>query len=306
MPNPSIDDLRIFALVAKLASFSRAAERQQASPSAISVAISRLEAQLGARLFHRTTRSVVLTHEGTELLGRCERLLDDFDEVAGLFHRQASELTGRLRIDVPLGMATGILMDMLPAFMARHPDLLMEVCSTDRRVDVVADGFDCVVRAGAVVDDLLVCRPLGCLELVNVASPHYLATHGRPECLADLAAHYLVNYAPNPSDQPAGFAYREGGAERVMTMRHRITVNNSAAYGAACRSGFGIAQVPLIGHETELASGRLVLVLPDHVPAPMPINQLYAHRRNIPQRVRVFGDWLADIVANAMRLDGGA
>lgn len=299
-PYPSVDDLRIFAMVAKLASFSRVAEQQQAAPSSISTAISRLEAQLGARLFHRTTRTVVLTQEGIALLGRCERLLDDFDEIAGLFRHSARQLTGRLRVDVPLGMATGILMDMLPAFMARHPLLQMDVSSTDRRVDVVADGVDCVVRAGPVVDELLVCRPLGYLALVNVVSDRYIDAHGCPDSLAGLHAHYLVNYAPNPSAQPAGFVYRDGPAERVLAMQHRITVNNSAAYGAACRSGFGIAQVPLIGHEADLASGRLVQVLPDYVPAPMPINQLFAHRRNVPQRVRVFGDWLAEIVTPSM------
>jgi DNA-binding transcriptional LysR family regulator len=299
-PSPSVDDLRIFLLVARLGSFSRVAAQQQASPSAISTAVSRLEAQLGARLFHRTTRTVVLTQEGTDLRGRSERLLEDFDEITGLFRQAASQLVGRLRVDLPLGMASGIVMDMLPAFMAQHPGLQMDVFSTDRRVDVVADGFDCVVRAGAVVDDLLVSRPLGYLPLINVVSPRYIAAHGRPDSLAALAGHYLVNYAPNPTDQPAGFTYRDGPAERVLPMAHQVTVNNSAAYNAACRAGFGIAQVPLIGVEADLAAGRIVQVLPDHSPAPMPINQLYAHRRNVPQRVRVFGDWLAGIVATSM------
>lgn len=299
-PNPSVDDLRIFMLVARLGSFSRVAAQQQASPSAISTAISRLEAQLGARLFHRTTRTVVLTQEATELLGRSERLLEDFDEITGLFRQAASTLDGRLRVDLPLGMATGIVMDMLPAFMAQHPGLQMDVFSTDRRVDVVADGFDCVIRGGAVVDDLLVCRPLGYLPVINVVSPRYIDAHGQPDSLADLAGHYLVNYAPNPTDQPAGFTYRDGPAERMVAMRHQVTVNNSAAYSAACRAGFGIAQVPLIGAEADLAAGRLVQVLSEYAPALMPVNQLYAHRRNVPQRVRVFGDWLAGIVATAM------
>jgi DNA-binding transcriptional LysR family regulator len=299
-PQPSIDDLRIFVLVAKVGSFARVAEQRQAAPSSISTAISRLEAQLGARLFHRTTRTVVLTHEGSELLGRSERMLDEFDEITGLFRQSASQLVGRLRVDIPLGMASGIVMDMLPQFMARHPGLQMEVMSTDRRVDVVADGVDCVVRGGPVIDELLACRPLGALPLINVASPGYLAIHGTPASLDDLGGHYLVNYAPNPADQPAGFAYLDGGQERVLPMAHRITVNNSAAYGAACRAGFGIAQVPLIGHAAELAAGLLVQVLPQTTPGPMPLNQLYPHHRNVPQRVRLFGDWLADIVTNAM------
>lgn len=109
-----------------------------------------------------------------------------------------------------------------------------------------------------------------------------------------------MNYQPNPSGQPTAFVYLEGQATRVLPMRHRITVNNSAAYGAACRAGFGIVQVPLVGVEAELAAGDLVQLLPDHPPPPIPVNLLYPHRRNVPQRVRLFGDWLAEVVATRM------
>jgi DNA-binding transcriptional LysR family regulator len=294
---PSVDDLRTFMLVARLGSFSRVAEQLETAASSISTAVGRLEAQLGARLFQRTTRKVVLTQEGKELLGRSERLLEDYDELAGLFRQGESRLTGRLRVDLPLGMASGIVMKLLPGFMARHPDLSVDVFSTDRRVDVIGDGYDCVVRAGPVVDETLACRPLGRLPLVNVASRAYLDTFGMPRSLADLAGHHLVNYQPNPSGAPAAFEYMEGQTTRMLPMRHRITVNNSAAYGAACRAGFGIVQVPRVGVEAELAAGDLIQVLPDCQPPPMPVNLLYPHRRNVPQRVRLFGDWLAEIMA---------
>lgn len=299
-PKPSIDDLRVFVLVAHMSSFSRVAEQLQASPSSISTSISRLESQLGARLFQRTTRRVILTHEGTVLLSHSERLLEDFEEVSALFRQAESQLTGRLRVDVPLGMAAGVMMRMLPIFSAHHPDLKLEVFSTDRRVDVIADGFDCVVRVGSVVDDSLVCRPLGLLPLVNVASHSYVEVHGIPHTLVDLDEHYLVNYAPNPSHPPGGFEYVEEQITRVMPMQHHVTVNNSAAYGAACRAGFGIAQLPLFSVENDLESGELIRVMSQHMPAAMPINQLYPHRRNIPQRVRVFGDWLVEVVETSM------
>lgn len=302
---PALDDLRIFVLAAQLGNFSRVADQLEVAPSSISMSISRLEAQLGARLFQRTTRRVVLTDEGMALLARGERLLDDFEELSDLFRQTESRLTGRLRVDLPLGMAAGVVMQLLPQFLARHPDLKLEIFSTDRRVDVIADGFDCVVRVGSVVDDTLVCRALGRLALVNVASPDYLATHGTPHSLADLETHYLVNYTPNPSDQSAGFEYLDGKVTRVIAMPHRITVNNSAAYGAACRSGFGIAQLPLSSVEAHLASGALAQVMPHHTPAPMPINQLFPHRRNVPQRVRVFGDWLAEVMETSMRARHG-
>lgn len=299
-PLPSTDDLRAFALVARLASFTRAALQLQIPRSTVSTAIKRLEAQLGARLLQRTTRKVVLTHEGQELLGRCERLLDDFEDLALLFREGDSQLRGQLRVDLPLGMASGVVMAALPEFMDRHPALRIDVFSTDRRVDVVADGFDCVVRAGNVVDDTLACRPLGQLPLVNVASRRYVELHGVPEELPDLDEHWLVNYQPNPTDAPAGFEYRDERGAVSLPMAHRVTVNNSAAYNAACRAGFGIAQLARASARADLESGRLVEVMKRYPPDPMPINLLYPHRRNAPPRVHLFGDWLVGIVRQSM------
>lgn len=293
---PSTADLRIFVLVAQLASFTQAALRLQVPRSTVSTSILRLEKQLGARLLQRTTRRVVLTREGEELLGRSERLLDDFEELAQLFSPDNQPLRGLLRVDMPLGMATGVVMASLPRFMESHPGLQISVSSTDRRVDVIADGFDCVVRAGDVVDETLACRPLGRLPLVNVASHDYVQAHGVPETLADLDQHWLVNYMPNPSSTPIGFEYRDGARVASIPMKHRMTVNNSAAYSAACRAGFGIAQIPTSTATPELRAGVLVEVMKQYPPEAMPINLLYPHRRNVPARVRKFGDWLGEVL----------
>jgi DNA-binding transcriptional LysR family regulator len=297
---PSTDDLRIFILVARLASFTRAALQLQAPRSTVSMSIKRLESQLGARLLQRTTRRVILTHEGQELLSRSERLLDDFEEMALLFKDGDSQLRGRLRVDLPLGMTTGIVMAALPEFMSRHPALQVDVFSTDRRVDVVADGFDCVVRAGSVVDESLACRRLGQLPLVNAASRRYIAMHGKPETVSDLSSHWLINYQPNPSDTPAGFEYRDARGAVSVPMAHRVSVDNSAAYNAACRAGLGIAQMARVSAAPDLQSGVLVEVMKRYLPEPMPINLLYPHRRNIPPRVRLFGDWLIEVVQASM------
>nr|WP_137923519.1 LysR family transcriptional regulator [Cupriavidus sp. 2SB] len=297
---PSTADLRVFVLVAQQASFTQAALRLQVPRSTVSTSISRLEKQLGARLLQRTTRRVVLTSEGQELLGRSERLLEEFEELATLFSTSHQQVSGLLRVDMPLGMAAGVVMAALPEFMARHPALQIDVCSTDRRVDVIADGFDCVVRAGSVVDESLACRPIGQMPLVNVVSRSYVAAHGVPEKLDDLAMHWLIHYMPNPSSTPMGFEYEEGGVTRSVPMAHRVTVNNSAAYSAACRAGFGLAQIPLATAAPDLETGLLVEVMTRHVPAPMPINLLYPHRRNVPARVRQFGDWLSERLDNLL------
>jgi DNA-binding transcriptional LysR family regulator len=293
---PSTDDLRIFLWVARLSSFSRAAEQLQLPRTSISNAIQRLEDRLGARLLQRTTRRVQITREGAELLERAERLLDDLDDIGALF-QQGSQLQGRIRADMPLGMAAGVVLPRLPEFLKRHPGLQIDIFSTDRRVDLLSEGFDLVVRAGAVVDESLVSRPLLTLALLNVASPAYVAAHGLPTTLDELADHWLVNYQPNPASQPAAFEYFDAasGNSVYLPMRHKVTVNNSVAYNAATHAGLGIAQIPASRARVEIAAGLLVSVLPHHPAAPMAARILFPHRRNIPQRVRAFADWIVDI-----------
>jgi DNA-binding transcriptional LysR family regulator len=291
-PNPSVEDLRIFTFVSRLSSFTGAALQLGVPRPTVSTSIRRLEMQLGVRLLQRTTRKVVLTHEGRELLRRSERLLDEYEELAVMFRMDGSSLSGYLRVDMPLGMATGLVMAMLPEFTDRHPQLQVDIFSTDRRVDVVKEGFDCVVRAGSVVDESLACRPLGRLPLISVASRQYVQRYGKPQRPSDLADHWLVRYQPNPADPPVGFTYSHGDAQAEVPMAYRLTVNNSAAYNAACRASFGIIQIPRATAAPDIENGSLVEVMERFPPAPLPINLLYPHRRHLPARVRLFGDWL--------------
>lgn len=295
---PEPDDLRIFMWVARLSSFTKAADQLRQPRATVSNAVQRLEERLGARLLQRTTRRVQVTREGEELLERCERLLEDLDEIGALFQRQGAQLRGRLRVDMPLGMATGVVMRRLPEFLGLHPELQLDIFSTDRRVDLVGEGFDLVVRAGPVVDESLASRSLPALELRNVASQAYIAAHGMPRAIADLARHWLVNYQPNPAGLPAAFEYYDALAQQTLRlpMRHKVTVNNGLAYDAACRAGLGIAQMPQVRALREIQAGELVEVLPGHLPAAMEMHILFPHRRNIPQRVRVFVEWISDVL----------
>jgi DNA-binding transcriptional LysR family regulator len=301
---PAPEDLRIFIWVARLASFTRAAEQLRQPRATVSNAIGRLEEKLGARLLQRTTRRVQVTRAGEELLERCERVLEDLDEIGALFQQRGAPLRGRLRVDMPLGMASGMVMARLPAFLDAHPELQVDIFSTDRRVDVVGEGFDLVVRAGAVVDESLAYRPLPSFALRNVASLAYVEKHGMPRTIADLAAHWLVNYQPNPAAVPAAFEYADplSGQTLHVPMRHRVTVNNGMAYDAACRAGFGIGQMPAARAIGEIADGLLVEVLPDCLPAPMRMHILFPHRRNLPQRVRLFADWIGAVLQEALPL----
>jgi DNA-binding transcriptional LysR family regulator len=163
-------------------------------------------------------------------------------------------------------------------------------------VDLVREGFDCVLRIGALEDSALVARPLGYMVQLNCASPAYLARHGTPRTLEDLANHRLVHYLPTLGGRPVGWEYVEHGAMRTLPMVGALTVNDTAAYSAACVAGLGLIQAPVIGMQPLIEQGLLVEVLPQWRAPAMPVSLVYANRRQLPRRVQVFMNWLAGVL----------
>lgn len=293
-----LDAMQAFTRVAELGSFTQAAASLGLPKASVSIAVQRLEELLGTRLLHRTTRRVQMTQDGQAFYERCKDLLADMDELQSMFQPAQEALRGRLRVDMPLGVARQIVVPRLPEFLAAHPLLEVELSSTDRRVDLVREGFDCVLRVGTLGDSSLVARPLGLYRLLNYASPAYVARHGMPQTLADLAQHRLVHYVPTLGARSPGFEYMEAasGETRFVPMPGAVTVNNSEAYEAACVAGLGIIQAPEVGLVPLVAAGRLVEVLPDLRAAPMPVSLLYANRRHLPKRVQAFMNWVAQVM----------
>jgi DNA-binding transcriptional LysR family regulator len=255
-----------------------------------------LESLLNTRLLHRTTRKVQLTQDGQVYYERCKDLLADMDELEGLFQQGASNLTGRLRVDMPSNMARMRVIPHLPELLAKHPQLQIEISSTDRRVDLIREGFDCVIRVGKLSDSSLIARPLGALELSNCVSPNYLARFGTPQTLDDLANHQLIHYVTTLGSKSPGFEYTEKGEVKFIAMNGNITVNNSDAYSAACLAGFGIAQIPRVGAQEYLVQGKLVEVLKNYRAEAMPVSLIYPNRRNLSRRVQVFMDWITTLM----------
>ncbi|MGV6487660.1 LysR substrate-binding domain-containing protein [Stenotrophomonas bentonitica] len=290
-----LDHLRSFLRVAELGSFTAAAEQLGLPKASVSLAVQRLEAEVGVQLLHRTTRRVRLTADGAQFQQRARDLLDDMEDLQGMFRRD-TQLKGRLRVDMSSGLARQLVIPHLPDFLARHPGLEIELSGTDRRVDLVREGFDCVVRVGPLDDNTLVARPLGVMHIVNCASPAYLAARGMPYSLEDLSHHALVHYVGTLGQRSPGFEYHDGQAYRSVPMRGAITVNSGEAYSAAALAGLGIIQVPRLGARVALAAGTLVEVLPACVAEPMPVTLLYAQRRHLPRRVAAFMDWMAALV----------
>ena len=297
-PAPNrLDHLQIFARVAELSSFTQAAERLGMPKARVSTAVQQLEALLGARLLHRTTRKVQMTQDGLAFYERCKDVLADLDELQAMFQRGPQALRGRLRVDMPTGVARDQVLPRLPEFLAAHPHLNIELSSTDRRVDLVREGCDCVLRVGSLGDSGLIARLLGHFVQLNCASPAYLAQHGTPHTLDDLARHKLIHYVPILGAKSVGWEYRADGVDRVLPMAGAVTVNNAEAYQAACVAGLGLIQSPASGARPLIARGVLVEVMPQYRAPPLPVSLLYANRRNLPQRVQVFMAWVAATLA---------
>jgi len=292
-----ITAMQVFISVAELSSFSRTADRMGLPKGSVSGAIQQLENHFGTQLLHRTTRKVTLTQDGQRCYVRCQDLLAEIEELEGMFRTSNAPLSGRLRVDMPSGLAKIVVQQGLATFLSAHPDLELELSSSDRRVDLIQEGFDCVVRVGTLQDSGLIARALGQLQMVNCASPAYLEKYGCPQTPADLQRHHLIHYQSAQGAPRDKFTYvMPQGDIQAVDMQGALTVNSTESYSAACIAGLGIIQVPIIGVREVLQTGGLVSILA-HLPAPaMPVSLLYPHRRNLAMRVQVFMDWMSDVI----------
>jgi DNA-binding transcriptional LysR family regulator len=301
-----LEHMRIFSRVAELCSFTQAADSLALPRATVSTSVQQLENLLGARLLHRTTRKVLLTQDGQAFYARCADALADMDELQTMFQQGSSNaLKGRVRIDMSTVMARNAVLPRLPELLQLHPQLEVEISSTERRVDLIREGFDCVLRAGKLAEPGLIAKPLCALRMVNAVSPSYVARHGLPLSLAELPAHRLVHYASVLGARSGGFEYLQGEVDKAIAMPGAVTVNNAEAYQAACVAGLGIIQAPYVGLRDLLASGQLRAVLPAFEARPMPLSLVYASRRNQSTRVRVVMDWLARVVLAHCAADAG-
>jgi DNA-binding transcriptional LysR family regulator len=292
-----LDAITAFVRVAELSSFTQAALSLGLPKSSVSAAVLQLEAHLKVQLLYRTTRRVQLTHDGQAYLDRARDMLADLEDMDGMFMHAPAELTGVIRVDMTVAMARNQILPRLPEFLDRHPGLEIEFSCTDRRVDVVAEGFDCVVRAGIMGDSGLMARQLGAMPMLNVASPAYIARFGMPKTLDDLDHHRLVHYVMQLGSKPFGFEYWDGQAYQSRPVAGVISVNNTVAYNSAALAGLGIIQAPESGVKDSLADGSLVEVLPQYHAEPLPLAIVYPRRRHQARRVRAFMDWVAEVMA---------
>jgi DNA-binding transcriptional LysR family regulator len=242
---------------------------------------------------------VQLTEDGRVFHARARDLLADVDDLHSMFADDRAVLRGRLRVDLPTEVARTTVVPALPDFMATHPELELELSSTDRQVDLVQEGFDCVLRLGPIGDETLIARPLGKLRIVNAASPVYLARYGVPRSLGDLQhkKHRTIHFETTLGARPFGWEYPDGESYATLQLPGALHVNSAQTYEAAALAGLGVIQAPLLGIGRYLESGALVEILPDFRRRSLAVSLVVAHRRNLSRRVRAFMKWIENVLA---------
>lgn len=297
---PNLEPILIFIRVAEMGSFTRAADSLGIQKGRASTAVRKLEEDVGVRLLHRTTRSVQLTEDGRAYHARARDLLATVDDLQAMFAKDQGALRGRLRVDLPTELARTTIIPALPGFMAAHPELELEISSTDRQVDLVQESFDCVLRIGPIGDETLIARRLGRLRMVNAASPIYIERHGNPETLEDLQrqTHRVIHYSRTLGAKPYGWEYPDGSSGDFATfpLPGALHVNSVQTYEAAGVAGLGLIQAAYTGIRQHLERGSLVEILPDFRPEPLDVSLVVAHRQNLSRRVRAFMGWIDEVL----------
>ncbi|UJR86445.1 LysR family transcriptional regulator [Sandaracinus amylolyticus] len=292
-----LSSLALFARVVQLRSFTAAAEQSGIAKSAVSARISELERRLGVQLLRRSTRKLALTDEGVRFYEHCARVLESADAAEASVAAASADLRGTLRVSAPIAFAQMHLAGVLSDFLARHPELEIELSADDRFVDVVEGGFDVVVRIGRLEPSGLVARRLASDRLVVCGSPAYLARVGTPESPADLVHHNCLHYAL--VSQRGEWRFRgDDGSALTIPVRGNLTTTSGSVLREAAIAGLGLAVLPSFMVARDVAEGRLELVLEGRRRAEIGVFAITAGRQ-LPARTRALVEHLARAFADA-------
>jgi DNA-binding transcriptional LysR family regulator len=293
--------IRAFARVVEAGSFTKAADSLDMPNATLSKLVQELEAHLAVRLLQRTTRRVTVTPEGQQYYEKTSLILRNLEDVDTSFNVARSKPRGHLRVDVGGSTASDVLIPALPDFMARYPDIRIDLGVSDRSVDMVSDNVDCVIRGGALDNSSLVARSVGQAEMVTCATPEYLKQYGVPAYPDELKnGHRLVAYVLAQSGRAMPFRFLRDGEKSEIKVEHRVGVNESNGHMAAGLAGLGIIQTFAYAARPALADGTLVEILKPWRPAPYPFHVVYPQNRHVPHRLRVFIDWLVETLPDRL------
>ncbi|MDM0066567.1 LysR substrate-binding domain-containing protein [Variovorax sp. J31P207] len=302
--------LRVFVRIAESGTFSKAADSMNIPRPTVTKLVQDLERHLATKLLHRTTRRVSVTPEGAAYYERATRLIGDLDEMDESASRARAQPRGRIRVDVGSVLANMILIPALPGFRARHPDLHIDLGVSDRPIDLIGEGVDCVIRGGALADTSLVARRIADLDWVTCASPLYLGARGVPKHPSELLprepaseqdarvpGHAIAGYFSSLTGRAFPLEFRKGDEQILVQGQVVVAVNESTAHLSALLAGVGLGQAFKFMVSPHLQSGRLRTVLDDWRRPRQPLHVVYPSNRHLSAKTRLFVDWVAEVFA---------
>jgi len=287
-----LDGVAVFVAVINGGSFKAAAESLGHSTSYVSKVVSRLEKRLGSRLLNRTTRTISLTDAGKAYYERCQQIVIDAENASRSVSSLQDEPRGLLRVNAPTSFGSRHLLEPLSEFLHRYPDVTLEIEFNDRIIDVVAEGYDVVIRAGHVREPNLVARAFTRSRSVVIASPEYLRRHGTPEKASELEQHHCIAYSLAPN--PLSWEFRKGDEHVQVKLSARALCNNAETMVSLTCGGIGITRMPLFNCQREVDEGRLKIILDGYDHSEFGVYAVYPHRQYLTAKVRVFVDYLVE------------
>ncbi|WP_285407151.1 LysR family transcriptional regulator [Pseudomonas sp. FR229a] len=293
------DAMQAFARVVEAGSFTKAAETLHMSKTTVTQLVQQLEARLRVKLLNRTTRKVNVTADGAAYYERVIKLLADMDDAETSLPGAAARPRGRLRIDVPSPFARHILVPALPDFHARYPDIQIDMGVSDRIVDIIDENVDCVVRGGELLDQSLMARKIADLPLGVFAAPAYLAREGTPDHPRELedSHHRVVAFLWARTGKPLPYTLHNGAERLQIKGRHVLAVDDGNAYLAAGLAGMGVLWLPTYMSDAHVARGELVQLFEGWQLESMPLYMAYPPNRHVSVKLRVFIDWVVQLMA---------
>jgi DNA-binding transcriptional LysR family regulator len=293
------DAMRVFTRIVERRSFGRAADDLGLPRSSVTDAVKGLEARLGVRLLQRTTRQVSPTLDGEAYYQRCVSLIADLEDAEGAF--AGAKPSGLVRVDLHGTLARYFLLPGLPRFRDMYPDIRLHFGEAHQPLDIIREGFDCILRAGELADSPLIKRRVATLDRGTFASPSYLERFGTPRTPDELDGHEMVGLLAPDTIEIIPLAFRAGREICRLTLPAMMTVTGPETNVAAACLGLGLIQVPRYRVVSELADGALAEVLADFPPTQLPVHMLYSHTRQLSPRLRVFVEWVAEQFRNRTR-----
>lgn len=290
--------MQVFLRVVESGSFVRAADTLGMPASSVTSTIKRLEQHLQTRLLNRSTRRLSLTPEGERFSHRSREILALIDDTESSLHSPAESPHGRLRVDMPGGIAHAVILPQLGQFQRRYPQIYLMVGVNDRQVDLIQEGVDCVIRTGSLDDSALVAQRLGELRWITCAAPSYLEEKGIPKVLDELQRHRAVHYFSSTTRRGNELNFVVDGVSIAVPVPGTVAVNETGLYIKLGLDGLGLMQLAETLVTDYLQAGDLVEVLADKRPAPVPVSLLYPHHRYLSPAMRAFADWTTELFAN--------